>query len=176
MMKSVACAFVCIAVVQGRSIDDKVMGKFSGADALVEFPGDVHVSGLDSIDFVNKSEDRQDFTAVEGGLAFLPHEESDSLIDIYNRERLPRIGKIITSGDSESIDNALSEVQADPFSIKPLSLKFQELIFDDLYLGFQTQLGVFFVFLALIIPAMIPLLEIFIILVEEAIVWAIASV
>ena len=50
------------------------------------------------------------------------------------------------------------------------------LIFDDLYLGFQTQPGVFFVFLALIIPAMIPLLEIFIILVEEAIVWAIASV
>ena len=105
----------------------------------------------------------------------MPVDDADSLQDVYNRERLPRISHVLTSGHADDINEVLKEAQEDPFTITPYDLKFKQIIFYDLYISFQTQSVLFFIFLALLLPALIPFLEIGIILVEEAIVWAIAS-
>jgi hypothetical protein len=160
-----------LAVVKGRSIQENVFEDSAGG-AFEKFLIGQTLGGKEKVN--SSGEDRQDFTG-ENGLYFLPVDDADSLQDVYNRERLPRISQVLTSGHADDINEVLKEAQEDPFTITPYDLKFEQIILYDLYIGFQIQSVLFFIFLALLLPAMIPFLEIGIILVEEAIVWAIAS-
>jgi len=112
----------------------------------------------------------------DDNLFILPANEEDTLQDIYKRERLPRISQILSSGDADSINKLIEETNEDPFTILPQELKYHELLGADLFFAFITRLMLYFVFVSLALPAMIPVLELFLVLVEEAILWWLGDV
>ena len=121
------------------------------------------------------SEERQDFTG-ENGQFFLPVDDAYSVKDVYSQERLPRISQILSSGDAGSIDQLMEEANEDPFRILPFDMKYSDLIHADLYFGFATKMLMYFVFLSLVLPAMIPFVEIGIVVAEEIVLWTIGDI
>merc|ERR1712034_185238 len=92
----------------------------------------------------------QDRSSVGGdNLFILETEDTDTLQDIYNRERMPRISKILSSGDAEKIDKLIAETKKDPFAILPQEVKYHELLGADLFFAFVTRLMLYFVIVSL---------------------------
>ena len=141
--------------------------EFEDEEAIVE----------DEIENENETTESQaqDRSSVDNNLFILEADDADSLQDIYNRERMPRISKIMSSGDAEKIDELIEETKKDPFALLPQVSKYHELLGADLFFAFITRLMIYFVIISLALPALIPILEILLVIFEEAILWALGD-
>merc|ERR1719341_1085233 len=90
---------------------------------------------------------------LEGTILPVEH-RGESLQDIYIRERLPEVQRVIASGDQDAIARLIAENEDDPFTILPKKLKYHELLAADLYFSFLTKMVTWFVMISLILPVL----------------------
>ena len=69
----------------------------------------------------------------------------------------------------------IEETKKDPFALLPQVSKYHELLGADLFFAFITRLMIYFVTISLALPALIPILEILLVIFEEAILWALGD-
>jgi len=90
------------------------------------------------------------------GMVLPIQHRKETLQDIYVREKLPEIQRIIASGDEREIARIIAESEEDPFTILPNNLKYSQLLAADLFFSFLTKMVTWFVMISLLLPALVP--------------------
>ena len=106
----------------------------------------------------------QDRSAPTRNLNIVSVNIDDSIQDIYNREELPRVSRILSSGNASMIDKLIQDTKNDPFAIVSRDIKYHELLGADLIFAFLYKVMIYFIGSALALPAVI---EILVVLEEE---------
>jgi len=100
----------------------------------------------------------------------------ESLQDIFKRERLPAMQKIIASGDKDEIKKLMAEANKDPFSLLSTNMKYHELLASDMFFNFVTDVVTWFLVISLLLPAVIPMLTIMMLVSEMLALWLMPSI
>jgi len=119
--------------------------------------------------------DRNDAVTPEyiPGLSLPISHRKETLQDIYIRERLPEIQKVIASGNPDEIARIIAESNDDPFTVLPNNLKYSDLLAADLFFSFLTKMVTWFVLISLLLPALVPMFTFLSLGAELAALWLI---
>jgi len=119
--------------------------------------------------------DRNDAVAPEyiPGLSLPIVDRKETLQDIYIREKIPEIQKVIASGDPNEIARIIAESNDDPFTVLPNNLKYSDLLAADLFFSFLTKMVTWFVLISLLLPTLVPMFTFLSLGAELAALWLI---
>lgn len=103
-------------------------------------------------------------------------DRQETVEDIFRREKLPEIQKVLASGDEKEIKKLIEETRDDPFTLLPTPLTYSQLIAGDVYFDFLTKAVTWFLVVSLLLPAAVPMLTLLMMAAEMFALWLLPDV
>jgi len=103
-------------------------------------------------------------------------DRQETVEDIFRREKLPEIQKVLASGDEKEIKKLIAETKEDPFTLLPTPIKYSQIIAGDVYFDFLTKAVTWFLVVSLLLPAAVPMLTLLMMVAEMLALWLLPDV